>query len=327
MTTATVNAKVPLNLVCFFFFFGRPSCCCRCAMDDCSTWWTGVPLIDSMTRDGVCGGDVIELFGSSGVGKSELVLQLVCKCVLPLEMGGSNCACVLYDNDCKFDAARLLAVLLATLRNARAAYCSAIGDGDAVDDQSVLDPLLKQCLQRVHVIRPRDVVDFVVSLRALPDRIASMPTKCRLLVVDSVSTWYWSMLNDPDGSLYERDFTRFVREVADAHDIVVVACKQNLFTSQQAQLVQQHRAIAPPFVPLHREYMQRGWVQLVRVRVTLACDFIDSSDAAYDDGAEPQFVAYAVENLDWRGRKSTDAPRRQHAPFTVSEAGLQFLST
>lgn len=299
-------------------------------MNDClSTWWTGIPLIDSMTRDGVCGGDVIELFGSSGVGKSELVLQLVLKCVLPLEMGGSNAACVMYDNDCKFDASRLLAVLVATLRTARATFVASTGESDGIDDndQSVLDPLLKQCLQRVHVIRPRDVVDFVVSLRALPDRIAAMPTRCRLLVVDSVSAWYWSMLNDADGSLYERDLTRFVRELADAHDVVVVACKQNLFTSQQAQLLQQHRAVAPSFVPLHREFMRRDWVQLVRLRVTLACDFFDSPETANDDGAEPQFVAYAVENLDWRGRlKSTDAPRRQHAPFAITEAGLRFLS-
>jgi RecA/RadA recombinase len=300
-------------------------------MDDClSTWWTGVPLIDTLARDGVCGGDVIELYGSSGVGKSELTLQLMFKCVLPLELGGSNCSVVVYDNDCKFDASRFIAVLLATLKSARTAFQIATtgrinDDNNNNDSDDQFDPLLKQCLQRVHVIRPRDVVDFVVSLRALPDFVsASLPTKCRLLIIDSISPWYWSMLNDANGSLYERDFTRFVRELADNHDIVVVACKQSLFNSHQAQLLQQHRAIAPPFVPLHREYLQRAWVQLVRIRVTLACDFIDAQDTTPEDGAEPQFVAYAVENLEWRGRRSAEPQRRQHAAFSISEAGLQF---
>lgn len=297
-------------------------------MDDClSTWWTGVPLIDTLARDGVCGGDVIELYGSSGVGKSELTLQLMFKCVLPTELGGSNCSVVLYDNDCKFDASRFIAVLLATLRNARASYRIAINDqtDDDNDNDNQFDPLLKQCLQRVHVIRPRDVVDFIISLRALHDfASSSLPTKCRLLIIDSISPWYWSMVNDTNGSLFERDFTRFVRELADTHDLVVVACKQSLFNSHQAQLLQQHRAVAPPFVPLHREYLQRAWVQLVRIRVTLACDFIDAQDATPEDGAEPQFVAYAVENLEWRGRRSAEPQRRQHAAFSISESGLQF---
>lgn len=292
-----------------------------------STWFTGVPLIDALARDGVCGGDVLELFGSSGVGKSELMLQLAIKCVLPAELGGSDCSCVLFDNDCKFDARRLVVVLLATLQRVRhqsVASGTTVVDPDDDDDASVFDPLLRQSLQRIHVIRPRDVVDFVLALRALPDLLDSLPARCRLLLIDSISSWHWSMQNDADGSLYERDLTRFVREIAERHDLVVVAAKQYLYVNSNADALQQHRAVAPAaFVPLHREYMRRAWLELVRLRVTLTCDVIDS--AVYEEAAEPRFVAYVVENVDWRGRApSSEPPRRQSQAYHIAKTGIHF---
>jgi hypothetical protein len=289
-----------------------------------TTWWTGVPLIDVMVRDGVCSGDVVELFGSSGVGKSELMWQLAIKCVLPLELGGSNCTCVLFDNDCKFDPRRLVVVLLATLQRVRQ-QCVDPAAVTHVDDASVFDALLRQSLQRIRVIRPRDVVDFVLALRALPDLLDSLTTPCRLLLIDSISVWHWPLQNDPDGSLYERDLARFVREVAERHDLVVFASKQYLFVNANADALQQHRAVAPS-VPLHREYLCRAWVELVRLRVTLTCDIIDNSNGVvYEDAAEPRFMAYAVENVDWRGRTSNEPTRRQTQAFGIAKSGLHFV--
>lgn len=296
-------------------------------VDPLSTWFTGVPLIDSMVRDGVCGGDVVELFGSSGVGKSELMLQLAIKCVLPAELGGSDSCCVLFDNDCKFDARRLVVVLLATLQRVRQQSDALSGAATAAagnDDASVFDPLLRQSLQRIRVIRPRDVVDFVLALRALPDLLDSLPARCRLLLLDSISCWHWSLQNDADGSLYDRDLTRFVREIAERHDLVVFAAKQYLYVNSNADALQQHRAVAPAaFVPLHREYMRRAWVELVRLRVTLSCDVIDS--AVYEEAADPRFVAYVVENVDWRGRTpSSEPPRRQSQTYHIAKTGIHF---
>ena len=44
--------------------------------------------------------------------RHRVALQLVLKCILPHELGGSNAACVFVDCDFKFVAARLLAVLV-----------------------------------------------------------------------------------------------------------------------------------------------------------------------------------------------------------------------
>ena len=212
------------------------------AVDPLSTWFTGVPLIDSMVRDGVCGGDVVELFGSSGVGKSELMLQLAIKCVLPAELGGSDSCCVLFDNDCKFDARRLVVVLLATLQRVRQQSDALSGAATAAagnDDASVFDPLLRQSLQRIRVIRPRDVVDFVLALRALPDLLDSLPARCRLLLLDSISCWHWSLQNDADGSLYDRDLAALaqgLREVLDPEYLHYREASAHYFASHLSQL-------------------------------------------------------------------------------------------
>ena len=45
------------------------------------TWHTGIALLDDAVPDGLCPGDVLELFGESGSGKSELSATRVCNFV------------------------------------------------------------------------------------------------------------------------------------------------------------------------------------------------------------------------------------------------------
>ena len=44
---------------------------------------------------GLAGGDVVELFGPEGVGKSETVLNMVVNCILPHDCGGVEVSSVL----------------------------------------------------------------------------------------------------------------------------------------------------------------------------------------------------------------------------------------
>ena len=47
---------------------------------------------------GVGRGDVVELYGPSGSGKSEILINVVARCVLPAWLGGEERTAVFFDN-------------------------------------------------------------------------------------------------------------------------------------------------------------------------------------------------------------------------------------
>lgn len=53
----------------------------------------------SKTKDkGVGRGDVVELYGPSGSGKSEVLINVVARCVMPAWLGGEERPAVFFDN-------------------------------------------------------------------------------------------------------------------------------------------------------------------------------------------------------------------------------------
>jgi RecA/RadA recombinase len=80
------------------------------------------------SRGGIRGGDVVEFYGKTGSGKTELLLHIVASAILPpswtptaavrLELGGEGAGVVFFDNDLKFDIRRLERVLRVRIRSA-----------------------------------------------------------------------------------------------------------------------------------------------------------------------------------------------------------------
>ena len=132
--------------------------------------------------------------------------------------------------------------------------------------------------------------------------------RCRLLVIDSVSAWFWQLrFDEARGAMFERDMTRFVRELADKHRLVVCATKQALFETRGAA---HHDAL-----PVYQDYSSADWSKLVRLRVTLAADRESES-----------FVAAVALNSAWRGGAARGAHLSvRHGAFVIDDNGLAFF--
>ena len=115
---------------------------------------TGLKPFETEIRSGgLRPGNVVELVGASGTGKSEILMQIMANCVLPkkwddVEIGGNEGGVVLFDNDFHFDLFRFSTILEhrvnASLRSA----------GHAADLDS-LESFIRSCLHRLHIIRSR----------------------------------------------------------------------------------------------------------------------------------------------------------------------------
>jgi len=84
---------------------------------------TGLRIFnDELPMGGMRPGDVVEIYGSSGTGKTEMLLSILAQCILPpmwegIEIGGNGVGVIFFDNDQKFSIFRLMQIIENKIRN------------------------------------------------------------------------------------------------------------------------------------------------------------------------------------------------------------------
>lgn len=71
----------------------------------------------------LCEGDVVELHGAEGTGKTEALYHLIVRCLLPANRGGLEVEVVFVDTDYHFDTLRLVTILEARLAQSQTQPC------------------------------------------------------------------------------------------------------------------------------------------------------------------------------------------------------------
>ncbi|XP_070575619.1 DNA repair protein XRCC2-like [Ptychodera flava] len=134
-------------------------------------------------------GDIVEVCGESGCGKTELLLHWTVQCILPdkwkeSELGGLNTGVLFIDNDYHFSILRLVSILESQIRQKVTKNESEnISAGD-------LEKLMKSCLQRLYVERCQNTVEFLLSVEMLETLLGNKPN-ISVVMVDSISAFYW----------------------------------------------------------------------------------------------------------------------------------------
>ncbi|KAJ7225414.1 hypothetical protein GGX14DRAFT_638571 [Mycena pura] len=139
----------------------------------------------------LCWGDVFEIQGSSGSGKSQLVYAMLATCIMPLShnsaaLGGWGKAAVLFDTDGTFDARQFRENFLLHL-------VRAFSRSNAFPDDAQLLAIAAEALQRLHVIRPASSAQLAASIHHLPvyHKKHMADADIALVAVDSLSAFYW----------------------------------------------------------------------------------------------------------------------------------------
>jgi energy-coupling factor transporter ATP-binding protein EcfA2 len=152
-------------------------------------------------------GDIIEIVGDQGSGKSELLAHLIGSCILPRCVGGNGSAAVYFDNDMRLDLRRLRTSLL------RRTVVAMQGQND--NSIAKAEKLVDDSLESLRVYRCRNTLQFFVSLHQLEsevlqpgidDNFGSQPfvsddtsahacsgdgNSLRMIAIDSLCTFYW----------------------------------------------------------------------------------------------------------------------------------------
>lgn len=190
---------------------------------------TGIPFVDA--HGAMRAGQLVEVCGVGGSGKTEILMQAAVNCALPREregvrFGGCESSVLLLDLDGKFDTLRLLKILTARVEAALARESArrkhgAVSNASEEETANALvrlsDAVYRESVGRFQMVRCHNSLDFLKAL-AVVDKIferrerdnakATRETKDgestkndddgsasapprRLLLVDNVAAFYW----------------------------------------------------------------------------------------------------------------------------------------
>ncbi|KAL4434432.1 hypothetical protein ABPG75_000873 [Micractinium tetrahymenae] len=149
---------------------------------------TGLPLVDRFTS--FRGGQLLELAGAAGCGRTTALLQVAVTCILPevaggVPYGGRGGHVLFYDLDGKLDIVRLMEMLDCQMNAAQVAA------GVAVPEEL---PVIHDCLTRFHVVCCTSSFEFLASLRTIQpllDQLAASPGGLACLLIDNVAAFHW----------------------------------------------------------------------------------------------------------------------------------------
>ena len=192
----------------------------------------GLPLFNSLPSPGggLCPGDLVEVTGGEGSGKTEILLNIVTQCVLPRmwcgrEVGGREVEVVWVSTDHKLDLLRLVAILeggvcrshpnthdgrrgatdrqLCSVYPNTAVYGPPLRTRESVSEKdSEHEALIMSCLSRVHVVHCSSGTELGLALQSLRlSFLGAHPDVCALFL-DNVAEFHWLDRAEAAGSLH-----------------------------------------------------------------------------------------------------------------------------
>jgi DNA-repair protein XRCC2 len=248
----------------------------------------GVKPIEHEIRGGLRPGNALEFSGGAGVGKTELLMQIITACILPkkwddVEFGGGEGGVVFYDNDYHFDILRFTGILEHKVR----AKLHATGYGN-VDSDSV-ESFISSCLNRLAIIKCRDSTEFALSLKVLPKVLAAQRNP-KILIVDSISTFFWTDKHEEEvGKNRQMRIIKQLNCLVNEYNLTLLVTKANLFKTE-------------------REFQSNPWTDLIQYKFAL------SKDPSTSDSLKQE---YSMRLIHPTGSNTA-------YKFTIGDAGIMF---
>ncbi|KZT30503.1 hypothetical protein NEOLEDRAFT_13594 [Neolentinus lepideus HHB14362 ss-1] len=143
-------------------------------------------------------GDVIEIQGAAGTGKTHLVYHLLVTCLMPVwysgfKLGGWGKAAVVFDTENSFDILRFHQLAVSRVAHLLNTQTSGSGPLKERNLSTTAQSITDQCLQNLHIFAPSSSLQLSTTILHLPayhsTRMAD--SEIGLIAIDSLSSFYW----------------------------------------------------------------------------------------------------------------------------------------
>ena len=179
--------------------------------------------LDDLLGGGVATGEITELCGCPGIGKTQTGIQLCCSVQIPAPFGGHDGQAVYVDTEGSFMAERAADVAAATVE-----HLGAIARASP-EDQGMADAMasftVERVLERIHLFRCHEVTELLAVLETLPAYCARRGVK--LVVIDSVAFHFRQDFRDMAlRTTILAKMTNRLMDLATRQDLAVVTVNQ-----------------------------------------------------------------------------------------------------
>uniref|UniRef100_A0A8C6LK75 RecA family profile 1 domain-containing protein n=1 Tax=Nothobranchius furzeri TaxID=105023 RepID=A0A8C6LK75_NOTFU len=227
--------------------------------------------------------------GGPDHGKTELLYHLLCRCVLPKETGGLEVDVVFVDTDYSLDMSRLVSIL----------------DSKLSSDEAVL----RSCLSRLLVVHCSSSSQLLLTLHFLETTLSSRPSVA-LLLIDSISAFYWSDSSEGGASLSKRE--EKLSKCSELLGRLLRDYRITIFAS--CRTIRRSSSGSSSCVEMDRPYLCRPWQCLVTHR--LLCS---KREADTEQMRHPVFSIH-TSSSSWTGTRGS-----RTSFFKVTDGGVEFL--
>lgn len=301
-------------------------------------------LSKNLFPNGVQQKDVIEFYGDEGTGKTQMLLHLMTRCLLPslwksVELCGLNAGVVYVDTDYHFSMLRLTNVMDQCVRSCisrtKKNHQQNAIDGNSnwkVPKDEDIEDLIKQSLGKLHIVKCNSSVQLVLSLYALDSVFGNKPEVC-LLLLDSISAFYWiDRSNGADSysaqELNQRRISDAINKLREDYNIISIVTKHAIFQKKSKDKSNEKtEGDFSPFVNTntgladksseHCEYMCKTWQKLVTHRFIFSKQNIATRGK---DGEVKQTQLFTV-----KGGTVTAQSESVTLNFYVTDMGVLFI--
>ena len=186
--------------------------------------------LDTILQGGLALGELTELAGPPGAGKTALAMQLAVDAALPVAFGGVHGGTVYVDTEGSFSAERCHALAAALLRHVRGAWQKRAAATAMPQWHATPEDLLAG----IHVVRVHDAATLAAVLagtlpRLLQENSTTEAMPIRLVVLDSLAFPYRAAPPDADFVARTRQLTAqaaALAQLAARHACAVLAVNQ-----------------------------------------------------------------------------------------------------
>ncbi|XP_041817502.1 DNA repair protein XRCC2 isoform X2 [Chelmon rostratus] len=262
-------------------------------------------------------GEVVELYGAEGTGKTELLYHLLCRCVLPVATGGLEVEVVFIDTDYSLDMLRLVSILDSRLNAARSTGSPSAGSDEVV---------LRSCLSRLLVVHCPSSSQLLLTLHFLETSLSSRPGLA-LLLIDSISAFYWLDRCEGGASIAKQEeklgkcaelLGRLLRD----YRITVFATCHAIRRSYSGPSSSSSSSSSEH----DRPYLCRPWQRLVTHRLLCSRqEAANNTAATAGGGKEPRRQRVFTVHCSSSSSSSSRTKACRSSSFCVTDGGVEFL--
>lgn len=177
-----------------------------------------------MPVDGPKPGEIIEICGESSTGKTMHTMDLIAQAIIPKEYGGKGATAIVIDTNSNFHVPYQMARFIEKHIFHHRSMVNPAADTEMLQNDTEvqnIDTIVFQVLKKIQFFKCYSANEYELTLQYCKNEILITNKDVSLLVIDSISTFYWC---EPPIRMdtYLRQKVQELRNLVDEFKLVVI---------------------------------------------------------------------------------------------------------